>query len=557
VIDRLSLPISALGEASREIALTAVSSALGYSGIILSQFLAGLAEGFQNLKRASLKNFAQAASIAFERAYKAIKQPYEGTVLTVCRDWLSEVKRLSAETENFVDCLQESLQKAQNSLASTPQLLDILKKNRVVDAGGKAFVLFLEGILTFIKKGNVREFIAEDRAGAAAETQRRIGPELPHCVECCVRKQNLNRLDLVAALDDLGQELIFYGSKDYAKIRINTPFPDKIFSVASEFGKISGQRILPNESDLPQEEKRPLAFVTDTTCDLSDEHIANNDVYFVPIKVQIEDRVFTDKKDIIQEEFYAKMASSSVLPKTSQPSLLDFKRTYKSLLSHYQSIISIHLSSALSGTFHTALQAAQAIAPQRITVLDSKNVSVGLGLILIEGFRAYKKKLSPRDLRARLEKSITGTDIFVGIPTLKYLIKGGRVTKAKGLVSKILNINPVIRVSEDGRLETIGKTIGHRKLEKKVLELALKRMGAVSEREWESEKYPLQDEKRHVSLAVVHSNAQGLAKRVADLLTRHTGQPVEMVMNASPVLGAHVGPGAVAVAILKLTPGLS
>jgi len=103
-------------------------------------------------------------------------------------------------------------------------------------------------------------------------------------------------------------------------------------------------------------------------------------------------------------------------------------------------------------------------------------------LILIEGFRAYQKKLSPQDLTAHLVKSITRTDIFVGIPTLKYLIKGGRVTKAKGLVSKISNINPVIRVSEEGRLETIGKTIGRRKLEKKVLELALKRMGAVSDR---------------------------------------------------------------------------
>lgn len=464
-----------------------------------------------------------------------MKQPQEGTVLTVCKDWLSEANRLSSETRDFVLLLKESVKAAHDALSRTPELLDILKKHRVVDAGGKAFVLFLEGIQKFIENGSIRKLWVKGKATAAGDIPAEPAKTLPYCVECCVRRPNLDRVKLVDKLSSTGEDLIFYGSKDFAKIRINTDNPDNIFSTAEEHGEISAKNILPNEMDPLRQVKKPIAFVADTTCDIADEFIENNDIYFVPIKVQAEDRVYTDKLDIVQEEFYEIMASSSVLPKTSQPSLLDFSRVYESLLNHYESVISVHLASGLSGTFQTALQAARNVDPQRIAVIDSKNVSVGLGLIVIEGLRAYKNNLSKESILDCLENSIPNTNIFVGIPTLKYLIQGGRVTKAKGLIAKIFNINPIISVNKEGMIEAIGKTIGRQSLERKILELAFKMI----------------EKEIRISLAVVHSNAPDLAAQVADKLSQHTGQVVEMVMNASPVLGAHVGPGAVAIAVLK------
>ena len=109
--------------------------------------------------------------------------------------------------------------------------------------------------------------------------------------------------------------------------------------------------------------------------------------------------------------------------------------------------------------------------PDRITVLDSKTTSVGLGLIMREGMKAVNEGLDFKATIDRLEKAIQASEIFVGIPTLKYLVKGGRVKKAKGFVASVLNINPILCIDREGALVPIGKTRGKKKLENKVLEL--------------------------------------------------------------------------------------
>ena len=157
----------------------------------------------------------------------------------------------------------------------------------------------------------------------------------------------------------------------------------------------------------------------DTTCDISEDYIENNDVYFIPVKFQAMDRVFVDKVDIIPEEFYNILNSSPTHPKTSQPSLRDFTKFFEHLLVHFRSIISVQVSSALSGTFQTGLQAANQIDPQRISVLDGKTLSVGLGIVIIEGIRAVREGLNLENVLSRIKKTIKNVNIFIGIPTLK------------------------------------------------------------------------------------------------------------------------------------------
>ena len=232
----------------------------------------------------------------------------------------------------------------------------------------------------------------------------------------------------------------------------------------AQFGNITSKKILKFAPDLPSHEKRALTLVPDTTCDIPDEHIENNDIYFVPVKFQAMGKVFTDKVSIIPEEFYQILSLSPTLPKTSQPSLMDFTRIYEHLLVHYQSIISVQLSKKLSGTFQTALQAANNIDPRRIAVIDGKNISVGLGLAVMEGIKAIKE--------------------------VRVIHHG-------------LNLP-----------ETSEEEVGF-------------------------------------SMAVAHTNAPQLGNRVAEKIRETLGMKVAMVMNASPVLGVHAGPGAIGVAILK------
>ncbi len=551
IIEKYPLHETSLNRSSRSVADDAIVSALGYSGIIFAQFLSGFAEGIKDCKRATIENIPEAAAMAVGRAYESLEHPQEGTILTVFKKWSDEIKRISSTIDDFVSLLRKSLNRAYLALKETPQQLEVLRKYRVVDAGGKAFIYFLEGIVRFIEKGKLQP-VSLQKIQPALEKRAVFEEGAQNCAECCVRKTSLDRLALIEKLNSLGQDLIFHGSSNFAKIHIRAEDPEEIFSRVSQFGEVTSKRVFKFASTVPASERKVLAFVSDTTCDIYDEYIENNDIYFIPVKFQTMDRVFTDKVDIIPEEFYEILKQSPSLPKTSQPSLMDFSRIYEHLLVHYQAVISVHVSGGLSGTFQTAHQAAHNIDPQRITVLDGNNISVGLGLIMADGIKAVKEGLSIEPLLTRVKKAIENIEIFIGLPTLKYLVKGGRVTKTKGIIASILNINPILSINEKGALEAVGKTRGKKNLERKILDIVFEKVRMAEEAHLDLD---IQKEhKREMSflLAVAHTNAPELGKRIAEKIKERLDKEVTLVMNASPALGVHAGPGAIGIGFLKI-----
>lgn len=551
LIDKLPIAELSIKDSSQRIASLAVSSALGYSGIIFSQFLYGLAEGLPDKVRILVRDFPKAVALAVEKAYASIEQPQEGTILSVFKAWKEEICFLSQETEDFVFFLKKSLERATKALSDTQHQLDVLQRHKVVDAGGKAFVLFLEGINRFIESDRSKEIIKKALRTRHESPLDHIKVQAQYCVECCLHGKNLDRINLVKNLNNTGRDLIFYSSKDFAKIRISTNNPEEIFATAAKYGEISSKKTFDIRPNISSQEKKPVALVSDTTCDISDRYVEDNDIYFVPVKVQILDRVYTDKVDLIPEEFYELMSSSPAPPKTSQPGKVDFIRVYESLLTHYQSILSVQLTGQLSGTFQTALQAAKDVAPDRITVIDSKSLSVGLGLILLEAIRLLQQNFDIEAIGEHIHRVTGNVEIFLGIPTLKYLVKGGRVPKTKGLIATLLNINPILCVNREGNIESIGKTIGKKRLVKKILSMTINKIYEIQETHSLKKSSSAGDDKPLFSIAVVHSNVYHLANEMVEQIRTKLGTEVVMVMNASPVLGAHAGPGAVAVAILK------
>lgn len=532
LVEKFPVPEARIGIISQDMADSAVLSALGYSGIIFSQIFMGLAEALQNQKRIYPDNLSFIISNAVKKAYQSVDEPVEGTILSVLREWSEEVSRICPKTGDIARILEVSYQKALAALKDTPNQLEVLRKNRVVDAGGKALVFFLEGILDFVKKGRL-ERISSERI-CSKEYAMQDSAAFPYCAECCVRTQNLNRKELIKKLSEVGQDLIFYGAAHFAKLHINTHNPEAVFSLVSSYGEVSSKKIFPCSSDPSFWKKQPFCLVTDSTCDLMFDLIENNNVYFVPIKVQAGDNVYTDRWDLIPEEFYRILSAATSLPKTSQPGLMDFTRIYRHLLMHNQSIISVHLSKALSGTFQTAVQASQSVDPERISVVDGKNISVGLGLVLLEGIKALEGGKTREEAILKLKTAADNTHIFIGLPTLKYLVKGGRITKTKGVIANILNINPILSISDEGKLIPVSKARGGKNLEQKILNKAYQRAKIAS---------------REFSIAVAHTNAPDIAGRIAQNIKKDLRQDAVFVMSASPALGAHAGPGAFGIAV--------
>lgn len=533
VIECFPLSEFSLSRSSRAIADSTVSSALGYSGILFSHFLLGFAEASEGKESLDTRGFSRSATQGVKKAYASLPHPVEGTVLTVLSEWSDEVARLALTEEDFVPLLKESYRRAGSALQKTREQLDVLRKNKVVDAGGQAFLYFLEGIIQYVEKGKISApSFLKKRSRLKAKRKEEGGI----CAECCVMKAHLDRIKLYQELSSLSDDLLFYTALDFAKVHVKTRNPDEVFSCTAKFGGVTAKKVFKFTPEMPSEARNSLALVSDTTCDLSDEFVENNDIYFIPVKFLAMERVFIDKVDIIPEDFYRILSSSPTLPKTSQPSFADFARTYEHLLSHYQTIISVHVSGALSGTFRTASQAAANIAPQRIVVLDGKNISVGLGLIMVEGIEALREGLDYENVVRRIKDAIENIEIFIGIPTLKYLVKGGRVTKAKGFLASLLNINPILSLNREGTLVPVGKSKGRKNLVQKVLSIA-------------SASIP--SKRADFSVAVAHTNAPLLGQRVAERIREELGKQPVMVQNASPVLGAHGGPGVVGIAILK------
>ncbi len=192
----------------------------------------------------------------------------------------------------------------------------------------------------------------------------------------------------------------------------------------------------------------------------------------MPININFGENHYLDKVTLQPEQFYNLLSETNDHPKTSQINENTFVNLYSHLASHYDSVIAIHLSDQLSGTFFSSQKAARKISDEfgkPITVLNSRNLSGSLGLIMLRTAQAIESGFSHDEIVSLAEKWIQNTRIFVSVKTLKYMVRGGRVSAAKGLIARILNINPIVSLDETGKAILFDKTFSQKANMEKVM----------------------------------------------------------------------------------------
>ena len=201
-----------------------------------------------------------------------------------------------------------------------------------------------------------------------------------------------------------------------------------------------------------------IKIITDSTSDLPKEIAEELGIIVIPLNVHFGDEVYKDGVDIFPDEFYPRLEKSAELPKTSQPSIGDFINIYKPILDNGDQIISIHVSSKLSGTFNSASQAkSQLDENNSISIIDTKSVSMGVGLISIYAAKLIKSEnLSLEEATKKITDIIDKTETIALVETLEFLQKGGRISKAKELIGNLLKVRPILK-SEDGIIVQIGR----------------------------------------------------------------------------------------------------
>ena len=274
----------------------------------------------------------------------------------------------------------------------------------------------------------------------------------------------------------------------------------------------------------------PVRIVTDSTSDLPPGLAAELGVTVVPLTVFFGDEAFLDGVEIDAPTFYERLRSSPVLPRTSQPSTEAFRAEYERLAEETDEIVSIHLSSKLSGTFNSASLAREEVSREiHIELIDSYNVSVGLGAIVIEAALAARSGASLADVAAAARWAMDRVHWVAFLDTLEYLHKGGRIGRARSLLGSILSIKPLLHC-EDGeiapfeRVRTRARAI-ERLYEIATADLTVKRLFVVA--------------------AGNDADARDLMDRLRPVMP-HTEL---LLAQLGPVVGVYAGPNALGVCI--------
>ncbi|MCF7796894.1 MAG: DegV family EDD domain-containing protein [Lentisphaeria bacterium] len=532
----LSLP---LGDLSQEVANAAIDNARGNSGAILAQFFQGFAEAVMGKAKLSTTQFAEAVSLASQSAYQALSHPREGTILSVIKTWAACLKDKAHHYRDYLTLMEASLAEAQEALRRTPEQLAVLKKAGVVDAAGQGFVDILEGMLHFIRSGNLRHTQKLELSLVDALEQEDVHPDdlnldFPFCTECVLTGEGFNRQAILAELEQHGDSVVVAGSPQHMKVHLHTLEPGKVFNHLRSLGQLSQQKV----DDMRIQKKaaadpNAIALVVDSTCDLPDELFDRFQIHTIPVRLNFGDDEFIDKITISGDEFYQRLLTDKHHPKTSQPPLGDVRRIFKFLSSHYSNLISIHVPRNSSGTLQGIEAGLKEVEFKNKAVFDGFSLSIGTGLIVIEAGAAIEAGDSFENVVRRVENAVQNTEVFIGLDSMDAVFRGGRVSDKKKKLVEALHLNPILTMNKNGFVESAGVTFGRRNKFEKFTRFVLKKIGNRAVKR----------------IGVVHAVNPEAAQVAVETLKSHFQNVSIYQSTVGPALGVHAGRKAIGIAV--------
>ena len=520
-----------LPQITEAMAQASVQGARGNSGMMLSQFLLGLRDGLGGLLRATAGNLARGIRVGFERLSGALDEPVEGTILSVAREAADEAERAAGEPDLKV-FVRRLVDRAERALERTPELLVALKQAGVVDAGAKGFVRFLDGVRRLIDEGTLAQGAVDrlDAPSAAARTEVAAERDYRFCTEVMVRGAALpSGADARKALRELGGSIVVLQTGDLLKAHVHTDAPDAVFALGARWGVVESTKA----EDMRAQhraltDKRAIAFLTDTACDLPDSLVFEHGVGLVPTQLIIGDRTYRDRLEMTPGEFFARLRDGEDAS-TSQPAREEFREAFTDALRGAERLVVVVLSKALSGTFANAERAAKEVDPARITLVNSRGASLTQGLLVVRGLELAAAGWDATAIARELERVRDQSGGFFTVDNLARLIRSGRVGRLRGWLGTKLNVKPIMALTQDGRAEPVDRARGRVAARARIL-ARLDR--ALTPRPAE------------LRLGVAHGDIPEFAESLrAELVARY--EPKQLLVSPiTPVIAAHAGIGA-------------
>jgi DegV family protein with EDD domain len=269
-----------------------------------------------------------------------------------------------------------------------------------------------------------------------------------------------------------------------------------------------------------------IGIVTDSTSYLDDQYVEKYDIKVVPLKVILDGVTYREGMDITDEEFFRRLKHSSTYPTTSQPAAGEFLEAYEEMANRYDALLSIHISSEISGTCDAARMAAREMGDYPIEIIDSRLTTGLLGMIAMELAEARDRGMSMAEMKALTGRIIADSTLMFVVATLEYLHRGGRIGGAQALLGTMLQMKPILFIH--GMIDVQERVRGAKRAMDRLVEIAVAKAGG-----------------KKIRLGISHvedlERANELRERVEGKLNY---DPEELILcKTGPVIGCHVGPG--------------
>jgi DegV family protein with EDD domain len=270
------------------------------------------------------------------------------------------------------------------------------------------------------------------------------------------------------------------------------------------------------------------AIVLDSTADFPDAAERHANFRVVPLYVNFGTESFRDGVDLTADQFYARLAASTALPTTSQPTPADFLACYRGL-DAYERILSIHIAATLSGTFQSAGTAAAELGGDHVRTIDSETASAAIAMLALAIQRRLERGTTDEEIAALVASYKVSHGLLFTVDTLEFLVRGGRIGRAKAFAGELLHVKPILSI-EGGEVVPIKRVRGNRKAFQEFVDAVESSTADVSE----------------LRFAIAHADAPERAAELAKMV-RHLRPraSIEIETTLGAVLGAHAGPGTV------------
>ena len=528
-----------VNETLQSVAEASLLGARGNSGMIFSQFFNGLSEHVEPKEQLTLADFNKLLGQAAQSAHQAILSPLDGTMLTIMQTWANGFNQLTHYKTSFYDAFQSLLPSLKESVEQTTQTLEALRDTDLVDAGALGFYYFVQGFSKYLAKPDdiikPLKSISEDLVINHEAIHSDTPLSYRYCTEAIIKSDDVNKESLKQFLAQHGDSIVLTGSDKMCRFHLHTDTPGLIFTSLMEQGTIEHPKVddMLRQKEAAHHRKARIALVTDSSADIPSSLKDQHQIHVLPLNMSLGQHQLLDGYGFAANDFYRKLESLTSYPQTSLPSVGFIQEKLSYLSNHYDEVLVVSISQAMSGTYESILKASDSL--KNVHVLNSRMSSASLGLLVCFAAELIAENKPIDNILSSLNKAIDETHLFVSLQQVDSMVRSGRISQLSGRLAKISGVKPIISIDSDGKGILYDKVFSSKKALTKLISLTKKQQS---------------EGKRIYQYSIVHADAENKANELAALCTETFGKPPAYIEPVSAAIGLHAGSGSVALACM-------